>query len=302
LHSDNMHAVVVFDVGGSHISASIWPPLGLSLPQVSLATLAEGVTVFEFMDVLTDAAQRSLGGCRPTKGVAMAIPGPFDYENGISEMRHKLESLYGFNLKKAVAERLNCAPECVVFLNDADAFLLGEYSAGAARGAPRAVGIALGTGIGSAFAVQGRIVTEGHGVPDKGEIWNLPFGIGTVEDVLSTRALQANYELQTGRKSSVEHLAIKADWDEAARTVFAEFGSQLGFALLKLLAKFGPDVVVIGGGISRAADLFLPVAASITERIGMQLRISSLLDCAPLIGAAMHWNAKSGDEYGSEST
>jgi predicted NBD/HSP70 family sugar kinase len=294
LLTDDSYPVVVYDVGGSHISASTWSPSQLNLPECARATLAEGISTSEFMDALTDVAQRVLGGCKHIKGVAMAVPGPFDHESGISHMQHKLEHLYGFNLRGAIAERLKCAVESVAFLNDAHAFLLGELSNGAARGALRAVGVTLGTGIGSAFAVHGRIVTAGRGVAEGGEIWNVPYSNGTVEDVLSTRALQASYESRAGKKLSVAELAINAQRDEVARAVFADFGLQLGRVLCELLANFAPDVIVIGGGISRAADLFFPGAASLTQRLGMQLLISSLSDRAPLIGAAMHWNAKSG--------
>jgi glucokinase len=65
----------------------------------------------------------------------------------------------------SLAERFGWQPGQVRFLLDSAAFLLGEIGAGEARGVERAVGITLGTGIGSAFAVDGQIVTEGPGVP-----------------------------------------------------------------------------------------------------------------------------------------
>ena len=93
----------------------------------------------------------------------------------MSLMRHKLPFLYGVDLRQALAPRIGCDPVQVRFLNDADAYLLGEVGAGAAKGFGRAVGLTLGTGIGSAFAVDGRLVTPGPGVPKDGEIWNVPY-------------------------------------------------------------------------------------------------------------------------------
>jgi len=55
------------------------------------------------------------------------------------------------------------------------------------------------------------------------------------------------------------------------------------------LAQFGPKVVVLGGGISRSPHLFLPAAIKELEGLSMQLRVSRLLDNAPLAGAAVAW-------------
>ena len=148
----------------------------------------------------------------------LAVPGPFDLLAGISLMRHKLPYLYGIDLRRALAARFGLQPAQVCFLNDADAYLLGEIGAGAARGFGRAVGLTLGTGIGSAFAVKSRLVTEGPGVPQGGEIWNLPFKSGIVEDFVSARAIVGNYERRTGVKREVIDLAAAAPEDPGRRT------------------------------------------------------------------------------------
>jgi glucokinase len=215
------------------------------------------------------------------------MPGPFDYAAGVSWMRHKLPYLYGIDLRKALAERFGWQPEQVHFVNDAAAYLLGEVGAGAVRGVPRVVGITLGTGIGSAFAVDGRIVAEGFGVPPGGEIWNLPYEDRIVEDFLSTRAIQHAYRERTGQECEVASIAAKADKNPEAAEVFTEFGRDLGLALRTLLRQFAPDVVVLGGGISRSAHLFLSAAEQQLLGLGFELRVSTLGDHAPLVGAAV---------------
>ena len=140
----------------------------------------------------------------------LAVPGPFDLQAGVSLMRHKLPYLYGFDLRAALAASFGIQPLQVRFLNDANAFLLGEIGAGAARGFRRAVGLTLGTGIGAAFAVDGRIVAEGPGVPPGGEIWNLPYEAGIVEDFISSRAIVGNYQRLTGVQREAVDLAAAA--------------------------------------------------------------------------------------------
>jgi glucokinase len=217
------------------------------------------------------------------------MPGPFDYEKGISWMQHKLPYLYGFDLRGALAARLNLSPAKVRFLNDAAAHLHGEISAGAARGVGRAVSITLGTGIGSAFAVDGRVVRDGDGVPNGGEIWNLPYHGGILEDQISTRALQQSYLAQTGQTCDVAAIAASASQDPVAASTFLEFGRILGVALATVLAAFGPDVVVLGGGISRSSQLFLPAAQAELKGLDAELRVSELGDQAPLVGAGAAW-------------
>jgi glucokinase len=114
------------------------------------------------------------------------------------------------DLRQALAARFGWLPSQVRFLKDASAFLLGEIGAGAAKGVSRAVGITLGTGIGAAFAVDGHVVTGGKGVPPGGEIWDLPYQGGIIEDSVSTRGLRASYKLRTGEDREVAELAKTA--------------------------------------------------------------------------------------------
>jgi predicted NBD/HSP70 family sugar kinase len=204
-------------------------------------------------------------------------------------MRHKLPYLYRVNLREPVAACFGWRSGQVRFVHDAAAFLFGEIGAGAARGADRAVGITLGTGIGSAFSIDGRVIGTGSGVAPGGEIWNLPFDGGIVEDVLSSRAIQRDYRERTGVLSDVAKIAAAAAHDPAAAAAFAAFGCHLGQLLETILAEFAPNVVVLGGGISRSAQLFLPAAESKLKDANFHLRISELKDHAPLVGAAMAW-------------
>jgi glucokinase len=282
-------SVLVYDVGGSHISASVCCSSVYQLGPVASTHDLEHQTPDAFLDALESLASEATRGTSGIQGASLAMPGPFDYARGLSWMRHKMPYLYGVDLRQAMADRMGWKVGQVHFLNDAAAFLLGEVVSGAARSASRAVGITLGTGVGSAFAVNGRVVTEGPGIPGGGEIWNLPFGEGIVEDLISTRAIQQSYRKCTGLEREVAAIAAGEANDPTAVEVFAGFGRDLGNVLKSLLHGFEPDVVVLGGGISRSAHLFLPAAHCELRGLALQLQVSALGERAPLVGAGVSW-------------
>jgi glucokinase len=278
---------LAYDVGGSHVAAAVCRGGDYRLGPVASAPHPATHTRDAFLDLLEDLGVQAGAAGEGVIGAMLAVPGPFDLKAGVSLMRHKLPYLYGVDLREALAARFGWQPSQVRFLNDADAYLLGEIGAGAARGFRRAVGLTLGTGIGSAFAVDGRLVTEGPGVPHGGEIWNLPYRGGIVEDFISSRAIAGNYERRTGTKREVVDLAAAVPSDLAAAEAFEEFGLHLGEAIRTLLGDFRADVIVLGGGISRSPQLFLPAVEAEIGDSPAQLRISALKDTAALVGCGV---------------
>jgi len=299
--ADLQNSVLVYDVGGSHVSAAVCMSGTYRLGPVVSAPHPAEHTSEAFIQMLHHLGLKVLAAGNGVGGAELAVPGPFDFATGVSHMKHKLPYLYGVDLRGKLSERFGWRPGQVRFLLDSAAFLLGEIGAGQARGVERAVGITLGTGIGSAFAVDGRVVTEGPGVPPGGEIWNLLYEGGIVEDLLSTRALQQNYKLRTGTLSEVAAIAAEAARNESAAAVFADFGRHLGLALRAKMAEFNPQMVVLGGGISRSSHLFLPAAINELAGMPIELRVSTLLDNAPLAGAAVAWFNGSKDTLASSS-
>jgi glucokinase len=252
-----------------------------------------------FLDQIERLGKKAAHRTAHPAGAALAFPGPFDYAAGVSLMRHKLPYLYGVDLRAALAARFGWDPAQVTFVHDASAFLLGEMSAGAARGFNRSVGLTLGTGVGSAFAINGRLVNEGKGVPPGGEIWNLPFDGATIEDAVSSRAIRLAYSRRTGREREVALLARRAMEDPDSRIAFHEFGEKLGLAMRAILADFAPQVVVLGGGICHCAELFLPTAQRVAEVLHLDIRISELFERAALVGAAAAWFNSSNGAHGN---
>ena len=282
-------SVLSFDIGGSHISAALCHGGDYRLGSVISASYASIETADAFVGLLYSLGVKVGAESENASGAALAIPGPFDYAIGVSHMRHKLPFLFGVNLHQALAACFGWEPGQVCSLNDADAFLLGEVGAGAVRGVSRAVGLTLGTGIGSAFAVDGHVVTTGPGVPPDGEIWNIPYEGGIVEDLVSTRAIQGAYQKRMGTLREVAEIAKDAAHDPAAAEAFNEFGRNLGQAMRAVLYPFAPRVVVLGGGISQSSPLFLSATLAELQGLDVELRISELRDHAALVGAAVRW-------------
>jgi predicted NBD/HSP70 family sugar kinase len=270
--------VGALEIGGGHLSAarvdvataSVEPSTRCRIP------LEPGAGRDELLDEIRRAAT-SVAASR----LGVAVPGPFDYASGVSKLEHKLEAIYGVDLRRELTIALDLEPEAIVFLNDADAFLLGESWAGAARGHERAVGVTLGTGLGSAFLEDGRIVDSGPRVPPEGSLHLPTFRAAPVEDAISGRALSARH----GAGLAPEQIAERARAGDArARACFAAFARDLAEVLEPWVAAFAPTCVVVGGSIARAWDL---LGSELEPAFpGVTVTAAAQIDDAPLLGAA----------------
>ena len=192
----------------------------------------------------------------------VAVPDPFDYARGVAlfEGVGKFESLYGLDLRGVLIARLPGAPRAIAFGNDADAFALGEWAYGAGAGHRRCLGLTLGTGVGSGWIVDGRVVGSGPGIPRGGRARELEVDGGPLEDTISSRGIRRAYQAATGGPGAdVGSIAERArDGDPAARSVLRYAMRALGSALGPCLRDFGADIVVVGGSMSASWDLFEP--------------------------------------------
>ena len=287
--------ILAYDVGGSHATAGLVHQITVELQSVRSRRIDSAVAADGILDALAELGNDALAGQSQSvvSGIAMSMPGPFDYQKGICYIRGlaKYEQLYGVDFRATMAERFPAVPAAAVrFINDAAAALLGEIHAGAAKGAHRVIGLTLGTGIGSAFAVDGRIVTTGAGVPTEGYVYNQPFRDGVAEDFVSGRVIKKMYAQVSSRACEVKEIAQRAAHDAGAKMVFAQFGQMLGEVLLPMVNGFLPDVIVLGGAVARSSSLFLPTTREALKGTSVELRPSSLHDSAGVIGAAVAWS------------
>jgi len=293
---NSANVVGALDIGGTHASAarvdltvrSVEPRsrIRVSLPAAGNRS--------ELLAAISRAA--SPVGRPDVSRLGVAVPGPFDYCTGVSKIAHKLQGLYGVDLRSQLCAAVGLTdPAAVRFLNDAHAFLLGEWWAGAARGHARAVGITLGTGLGSAFLEDGRIVRTGPGVPPGGALYELPFRGAPVEKTISSRGLLARYGARPEEPNSVDEIAVRAKADErSACRVFDELGQALGEFLTPWLRAFEPGCLVVGGSIALSWELFEASLRAELERVESLETVTAAqqLDDAPLLGAA--WYVASG--------
>ncbi len=287
------------DIGGSHISCAIVnSQTGEVCGDIKEASVNCNGTSSEIIQSWRAAVQGTL--CPKEEdnilGIGIAIPGPFDYENGISliEGVKKYDSLFGMNIKNTFKCPYRGSNIPMEFINDASAFALGEYHAGAAKGSSRTIIVTLGTGFGSTFLVDGEIQqVASASIPENGYLYNIPFGESMADDYFSTRWFVSRWNEKTGTKiSGVKDVAqFAAENNQDALELFAEFSANLSEFIYPWLKKFNPDVFVIGGNIAKASKFFLEMLQKNLSEKGIsntQIKICELWHNAPIIGAAMN--------------
>jgi len=292
------HLAIGVDIGGSHISCAA---IDLDARQYLPETFAESeldnhASANDILDIWASTINQTIqkAGAENVAGIGFAMPGPFDYANGIAwfdEGVKKYENLYGLNVADAMREKLNFPASFPVrFINDAAAFAIAEDWIGKSAGTNRSLAITLGTGFGSAFLHNHLPVVSGNEVPALGYVYHLPFENGNADDYFSTRGLLGRFEQRTGQQlSGVKELAVLSGKHQIANELFTDFGYQLGVFLKPLLENFGAEVLVIGGNISNAFSLFGPSLLSHFEKNNVHTRveISDLKETASMIGSAV---------------
>lgn len=277
--------VGALDIGGTHVAAGRVRLVSATVEPDARVRLEFGSDT-KLLERILEAA-RSIATAE-TRRFGVAVPGPFDYDRGICLVSHKLHGLYGIDVRHELALAVGLSDPAVSFLNDAEAFLLGEWWAGAARGHERALGITLGTGLGSAFLADGRLVRSGPGVPADGALYMLSFRGRPAEDTISRGALLNRYG--SDGRSDVGQIAERARAGELhARRVFEGMAGDLAEFLAAPLEAFSPTCLVVGGSIARAWDLLEPALSSglaAHRRLSIARAVS--IDDAALIGAARH--------------
>ncbi|HEY9292492.1 MAG TPA: ROK family protein [Microlunatus sp.] len=180
---------------------------------------------------------------------------------------------------------------------------LAEWQLGAARGSSNLLFVPLGTGIAAAVVVDGRMLEAdgyagelGHTpVPAAGELVCACGGIGCLEIVASAAGVVRNYTRVTNTDSSpsAEQIAAAArEGDHAALAAFDVAGTALAEAFVIAVTLFGPETIVIGGGLSGAADLLLPrIEQEFDRRLTFQRRPSLIISAfgsqAGMVGAGL---------------
>jgi glucokinase len=286
--------VAVLDVGGTHVTSAV---VDTSSWQLHGAPTRLPVSSDDPAPAIIDRFAQAGAALQVPAGWAwgVAMPDPFDYTAGVALFHGvgKFESLYGQDIRIGLMDGLPARPCGIAFINDADAFVLGEWLNGAATGSSRCAGITLGTGVGSGFVADGMIVDSGPDVPPGGRAHRLLVGNAPLENQMSRRAIRRAYAARTGvdlaASPDVAEICARARSGEAPATATLAHGLRtLGAAIAPFVSRFGAEVLVIGGSMAASWDVleppFLEGFRSVAE--APKLAVAHDADRAPLLGAA----------------
>lgn len=285
------------DVGGTHITSAVIDVINMEVLNASIhkESFDSNLPVNQVMDFWEKSIKSSLkkSGIEQINGIAVCIPGPFDYEKGISMIKGqaKYENFYGLNVGDLIKERLSFSNDFNVFFeNDATCFGMGEVFKDKENLSKKVMAVTLGTGLGSCFVDRGMSVSSGIQVPTDGEIWNLPFKNGIAEDYVSLRGLLSKYYALTDIKleNGLELYNRAIAGDKNALKVFEEIGNDLADIVIPCFKNFSVEHFIIGGKIGNASSLFLPAFNKKLKEAEYEIsiQISGDNENAALLGAA----------------
>ncbi|QGP92621.1 Glucokinase [Neomoorella glycerini] len=322
--------VLGVDLGGTKIAFGLVDQVGQVVSDLIVPTHPDDGAAGVIERIVAGLRQvaAAAGDRQEIKGVGMALPGVFDGDSG--------RVLLSANLNwrnVPVSEILAKELDLPLFLeNDARAAAWGEKCFGHGRQVENLLYIAIGTGIGGGLILGGRIYRGHHG--NAGEIGHMvvaPAGPrcgcgnhGCWEALASGKAIasRAAALLAAGRPSSLReiidrneeltafHVATAAAaGDQLAQEVMEEAAGYIGLGIASLVTIFDPELVVLGGGVSRTGSLLLPTVIQVVRQRALppaagdvQIVLSSWPEMAGVVGAAAVAFARLGllDEGGRE--
>lgn len=266
------------DIGGTTIKMGFFETTGNLIDKWEIKTNTEN----KGESILSDVAQSidnklAQEGISKddVQGVGIGVPGPVTSDGvvnrcvnlgwGVKNVQEELSSLTGLKVKVG---------------NDANVAALGEMWQGAAKGSKDVIVVTLGTGVGGGIIVDGKIVAGatgaggeiGHITVNEAEIEPCNCGqYGCLEQYASATGIvrMAKRKLAKSDEATIlrnmEDLSAKIIFDEAkagdeiAKGLVDELGKILGSALSNIACVVNPEVVVIGGGVSKAGTILTDV-------------------------------------------
>jgi glucokinase len=301
--------VLAVDLGGTKCSAAVIDRAGrvVSKRRVEVDVGSPSAPISQIVQLA-----KYLAGDRHPKSafaaVGIAVPGMVRASGTV--WAPNLPGWQRMPLKSRV-RRLLAIP--VVVESDRNAAVLGECWRGAARGKSDAIVLIIGTGIGAGILSGGRIVRGAHELSGcagwlvvsgqegadsslVGELESMAAGpaiVRAAEKALRRGAKSALAKLSSAKMSTLEVANAARRGDRLAAKLFDDSGRVLGFAVANLVSLFDPEMVIIGGGMAGAADLFLqPLKKAMMEHAQplaarqVKIAVTRLGDSANLLGCA----------------
>lgn len=307
--------VIGIDLGGTNVRVGMVDTRGELIVANQSPILAEQGAEAGLQRII-ELIEKTLNASRTFRlaGIGMGATGPVDPQRGVINNPYTLP---GWEQAPVVARLQERFQVPVKLENDADAAALGEYWVGAGKGVSRLYAVTVGTGIGTAFILNGEILRGLDGVhPEGGHHLLDPNGPlcycgarGCWEALASGSAIarqaqlrvkdhprSALLELAAGDPEQITtHLVAQAamDGDRLACSVIQRAAEYLALGIVNVITFFTPEVIVLSGGVMKTPQLFMPsIQAALKQHNLMvpaaQVRVlpAALGDYAGLFGAA----------------
>ncbi|MBF2056137.1 MAG: ROK family protein [Cyanobacterium sp. T60_A2020_053] len=283
--------VIGVDLGGTAIKFGRFLADGTCLESFSVATPqpATPEAVIDKIASIVNDLQKN----RHIISLGVGMPGAVDVTGRIAKVAINLSGWHDVPLADELEKKTGIQTTCA---NDANCAGLGEAWLGAGKGYQDLVLITIGTGVGGAIILDGKLFTGHRGAGGElGLITFNPHGhpcnsgnTGSFEQHASARAIYRD----TGKKPS-EWGELADKNDPEALTFWQNYGKTIAIGLATYIYMLTPEVILIGGGVSASAHHFLPSTwAEIEKRVlpssreGLQLKVAQLGNDAGMTGAA----------------
>jgi fructokinase len=291
------------DLGGTKIEVIALDNQGQTLARERIPT-PQGdyaATVQTVADLIYGIEQR-LG----TQGsVGIAMPGALSPATGLIKNANSV-CLIGQPLDHDLSAILR---RPVKLSNDANCFALSEAVDGAAAGAEIVFGVIIGTGTGGGIAINQQVLTGINGIAGEWGHNPLPWiqteelpgplcycgKHGCIETFLSGPGMARDYQATTGKSLSPPDIVILAEAeDNAAKACLSRYVDRLARGLANIINVLDPEVIVLGGGMSNIAQLYVDVPRLwgryvFSDRVDTVLKPAKYGDSSGVRGAAWLW-------------
>jgi len=264
------------DLGGTKIEALAIAADGAELARERVATpKGDYAGTVEAIRGLVLRLELGLGE-RATVGVG--IPGTLDVDTGLVKNANST-CLIGHPLDKDLGKALGRE---VRLANDANCMAVSEASDGAAAGFHMVFGVIVGTGCGGGLAIGGKVHGGRNGVAGEWGHNAMPWMTaeefpgpecycgrrGCVETFLSGTALERDFREHAGKAlKGVEIVAAAEGGDAQAEAALVRLEGRMARALAGLVNVLDPDIIVLGGGLSRIQRLYQNVPPRMVEYV-----------------------------------
>jgi glucokinase len=184
------------------------------------------------------------------KGVGVSMPGFINKKGRVDLGGYTLKILDGTNIKNILEKRTKCK---ILIENDANCFAFAEAIYGAGKGYDYVVGVIWGSGIGGGIIIDQKIYRGAlGGAGEFGEMIIEPDSkLKTLEDRSCGKGIMKRYKQRGGKIPNAGVYEIFHSKEKVAKEIIADAVRHFGLGLANLIHIINPEVLVIGGGVSK---------------------------------------------------